>query len=239
MITLRTHVLPDGAAVARAAADLLAEEVAAQCDLAFTLPTGRTPLPFYDELAARHAARRIDLTRARGFNLDELLLPVDDPRTFRVFMEQHVWVRTGLQPERCRFPDAAAADPATECLHYERAITDAGGIGVAVLGLGVDGHVAYIMPGDVAPPTHVTNLPDAIAVELGIPEADRPLRAITVGLGTLRAARRIMVMATGESKVEAVRRLVHGREDPQWPCTFLRTHASIDVLLDRAAAARV
>ena len=46
MTSVRRLVLDDSAAVARAAADLLAEEVAAQREIVLALPTGRTPIPF-------------------------------------------------------------------------------------------------------------------------------------------------------------------------------------------------
>jgi len=236
MTQSRRLILDDSTAVARAAADLLAEEVAAQREIVLALPTGRTPIPFYDELAARHAAGALDLTRARGFNLDELVLPRHDPRTFRAFMEQHAWGRTGLRRDRCDIPDGEAPDLEAECVRYERAITDAGGIGVAILGVGVDGHVAYNMPGPVRLGTHVTRLPDGLAASLAVPPGDWPLRAITMGIGTIRSARRILVLATGESKVTAVQRLVHGPEDPHWPCSFLHTHANLDLIADRAAA---
>jgi glucosamine-6-phosphate deaminase len=237
MTTVRPHVLEDSGAVARAAADLLAEEVSAQPEIALALPTGRTPIPFYDELAARHEAGRLDLARARGFNLDELVLPRHDPRTFRAFMEQHAWGRTGLRRDRCDIPDGDAPDLEAECVRYERAITDAGGIGVAILGVGVDGHIAYNMPGPMRLGTHVTRLPDGLAASLEVPPGDWPLRAITMGIGTIRAARRILVLATGESKATAVQRLVHGPDDPHWPCSFLHVHPDLDRIVDRAAAA--
>ena len=236
MTQARRLILDDSTAVARAAADLLTGEVAAQREIVLALPTGRTPIPFYDELAARHAAGALDLTRARGFNLDEVVLPRHDPRTFRAFMEQHAWGRTGLRRDRCDIPDGEAPDLEAECVRYERAITDAGGIGVAILGVGVDGHIAYNMPGPVRLGTHVTRLPDGLAASLAVPPGDWPLRAITMGIGTIRSARRILVLATGESKVTAVRRLVHGPEDPHWPCSFLHTHANLDLIADRAAA---
>jgi len=233
---VRRHVHEDAKAVARAAADLLTEEWVAQRDLVLALPTGRTPIPLYDELARRYSERRIDLGRCRGFNLDELLLPRGDARTFRAFMERYAWGRTGLQRERCDIPDSEAKDSEAECVRYERAITDVGGIGVALLGLGVDGHVAYNMPGPVTLPTHVTRLPDGLAGSLGIPPEDWPLRAITMGVGTIRAARRIIVIATGASKATAVRRLVEGPDDPEWPCSFLHEHPDLDLVADRAAA---
>jgi glucosamine-6-phosphate deaminase len=239
MTAARRHVFESPEQVARAAADMLAEEVVAQRDLVVALPTGRTPIPFYDELASRHQARRIDLGAARGFNLDEIVLPKGDERTFHVFMEKHAWGRTGLRRERCDIPDGAARDLEAECLRYERAITDAGGLGVAILGLGVDGHIAYNMPGPVTLRTHVTRLPDGLAASLSVPEQDWPLRAITMGIGTIRAARRILVLATGGSKAEAVRRLVVGREDPEWPCSFLHGHADLDLIIDRDAASHL
>ena len=157
-------------------------------------------------------------------------------RTFRAFMEQHAWGRTGLRRDRCDIPDGAAPDLEAECLRYEGALTDAGGIGVAILGVGVDGHIAYNMPGPMRLGTHVTRLPDGLAASLAVPPGDWPLRAITMGIGTIRAARRILVLATGESKVTAVQRLVHGPDDPHWPCSFLHTHPNLDVIADRAAA---
>jgi glucosamine-6-phosphate deaminase len=230
-------VLQDAAAVAQAAADALAEAVRADAEIVLALPTGRTPIPLYDELARRHAAGAIDLSRARGFNLDELALPRNDPRTFRAFMERHAWARTGLSRERGDIPDGSASDLDAECRRYEDAITAAGGLDMALLGVGIDGHVAYNMPGPLRLPTHVTRLPDGLAASLGVPPEDWPLRAITMGIGTIRSARRILVLAIGEAKSTAVRMLAHGPEDPHWPCSFLNRHENIDLLADPGAAA--
>jgi glucosamine-6-phosphate deaminase len=79
-------------------------------------------------------------------------------------------------------------------------------------------------------------LPDGLAASLAVPPGDWPLRAITMGIGTIRAARRILVVATGESKATAVQRLVHGPDDPEWPCSFLHAHPGLDLIADRAAA---
>jgi glucosamine-6-phosphate deaminase len=57
-----------------------------------------------------------------------------------------------------------------------------------------------------------------------------------MGLGTLRAARALVVLATGESKAGALRALLDGAEDPDWPCSFLGRHPGLQVLADRAGA---
>ena len=234
---MNVRVFDDPGAVAQAAADLVHAAAARRPDLALGLPTGHTPIGLYDELAARHARGTVDLSQARGFNLDELVLPASDPRTFRQYMMVHTWDRTGLDRKRCDLPDGEAADLGAECRRYERAVADAGGLDLAILGLGIDGHVAYNLPGPFVRPTHVVTLPDATADSLGLGARERPLRAITMGLGTIRAARAILVLATGPSKSRAVQALVQGPVSEDWPCSFLRDHSNIELLLDRPAAA--
>lgn len=225
-------------AVARAGADVLAGEVARTPDLAIGLPTGRTMVAFYDELARRHGCGELDLSRARGFNLDELLLPADHAASFRAFMERHAWGRTGLVRERCEIPDPAA-DPVAECARYDRVVASAGGLDLVFLGVGADGHVAYNLPGSSLEEAHVARVPAAVADALDVPAPLRPLRAITLGFGPLRAARRLVLLATTPEKAPAIRALVEGPEDPEWPCTRLRQHRRFDVLLTRAAARAV
>jgi glucosamine-6-phosphate deaminase len=234
---LKTRVLDGAEAVARAVADDVAAFAARRPDLVLALPTGHTPLPLYDELAARCARGEGSLARARGFNLDELVLPRSDPRTFRAFMEQHAWGRTGLRRDRCDIPDGDAPDLGAECRRYEAAIAAAGGLDLALLGVGVDGHVAYNMPGPISLPTHLTRLPDGLAASLQVPPSAWPLRALTMGIGTIRGARAIRVIATGARKATAVRALVHGPENPDWPCSFLHAHPDIEVFMDAPAAA--
>ena len=107
----RLRVLDDAAAVARAAADAVAAAAAAEPELVLALPTGRTPVPLYDELARRHREGALDLSRARGFNLDELVLPRDDPRTLPLL---HGAPRLGTHragPRALRHPGRAGPRP--------------------------------------------------------------------------------------------------------------------------------
>jgi len=232
-----TQVLDSPAAVARVAANIVAAAAAAKPEPVLALPTGRTSILLYDELAWRHARHNIDLGKVRGFNLDEVTLPPHDTRSFHSFMELHAWGRTGIARSRCDIPDGTVPDLEAECRRYEAALAEAGGLDLVLLGLGADGHVAYNLPGPVTLATHVVRLSDGLAASLEVTPEKWPLRAITMGIGTLRAGRKVVIMATGKSKAPAARALVAGKEDPEWPCSLLRGHADLEVLLDREAAA--
>lgn len=236
---MRVRVLETPAAVAELAADRLARAVEPKSgrdpQLVLGLPTGRTMVPFYDELARRHREGTLDLSRARGFNVDELLLPPEHPASFHAFMARHAWERVGLPRERCDIPDPSA-EPAAECARYARAVEAAGGLDLLFLGLGADGHVAYNLPGEPHDEAHVVRVPPEVADTLDVPPALRPLRAITLGLAPLRAAGRVVLLATTRDKARAVRALVEGPETPSWPCTHLRDHPRFEVLLTPEAA---
>jgi glucosamine-6-phosphate deaminase len=233
---VRVRIFDGPQSLAVAAADIVADAASARPELTIALPTGKTPLPLYDELAVRRAQGRLNLSQARGFNMDELVLPENDPRTFKAFIAQHVVGRTGLRGERCQAPNGSAVDLRAECRRYDGLLQAAGGLDLAILGVGVDGHVAYILPGPLRSGMHLVQLPDDVASSHGVPPELRPLQAITLGIDAFQRARRVLLLATGASKGPAIRALVAGPAREEWPCSFLTDHQQIDVLLDVAAA---
>jgi len=235
---LKVEVLPTAGDVARRAALVFAEAVAANPRLVVALPTGRTPIEMYARLAESRGQGAFNLAQATTFNLDEVLLPRSLPQTFFQFMTAHVWEPLGVAAERRFIPDSETDDASAECLRYEDAIARAGGLDFAILGIGADGHIAYNLPQQTGARTHVVTLDPATLATLG-GGLTGTVRAITMGVETIRSATRILLLATGPSKAEAVRRL---RDDPtsdQWPCTFFRDHKDLTVVADAEAAAQL
>ena len=231
---MKLTVFPDSVAVASAAVDRVERLLTAKPDAAIALPTGRTPLPFYEELARRSEAG-LELGKVRVFNLDELVLPQDDPRSFFAYMRRHAFGPSSLDEKLADIPSGEARDVAAECARYERAVRDAA-LDLAVLGVGADGHVAYNLPGATAEATHSVTLPSRIANGLEIPEAARPPRAITMGLGTIRNADSLLMLATGSGKRAPVDAMRRGSRVPELPCTTLLGHPRFELLVDQAAA---
>ena len=235
---MKFEILSSAARVARAAASAFARIVEVQPSVVVALPTGRTPIAMYEILAARRQAGAFDLGQATAFNLDEVLLPKALPQTFFQFMTRYTWEPLGVPPERRFIPRGDAEDPEAECLRYEEAIEEAGGLDLAILGIGADGHIAYNLPGQVRPRTHVVTLDPKTIASLG-GSLHGPVRAITMGVETIRSARTILLLATGSSKAEALRRLRDDQESEVWPCTFLRGHPDLTVIADGLAASQL
>jgi glucosamine-6-phosphate deaminase len=212
----------------------VAGAIAARPALVLGLPTGRTPVPFYRELTACCGARRVDFSRVTTFNLDEFVgVSPGDPRSYRAYMQRHLFGHVNVSPRRVHCLRGDAADAAAECRRYERAIARAGGIDLMILGLGRNGHIGFNEPGDaLVAATHRARLApstrQANAALFGRP-ADVPREALTMGMGTILHARRIVLLATGAAKSRTVSRLLRGPVTPRLPASFLQLHQAVEV----------
>jgi glucosamine-6-phosphate deaminase len=229
--------------VARALAHDVARAVAQEPALVIGLSTGRTPIPLYRELIRLSESGRLDLSRAKTFNLDEFLgLSARDPRSYHAYMRAHLFRHVNLSRGRAHVLNGAARDIVAECERYERAIARAGGIDLQILGLGVNGHIGFNEPARaLVAATHRTRLGPATrranAPLFGGDARAVPREALSMGMATILRARRIVLVATGAAKARCVRRMVEGLVTPRLPASFLQLHPNAEAWLDRAAAA--
>jgi glucosamine-6-phosphate deaminase len=241
----RVAIFQSDRVVARALAHRIAEAVAAKPALVLGLPTGRTPIALYGELAALAARGAADFSQITTFNLDEFLgIPPAHPGSYRSFMEKHFFSRVNVTAARINFLDGSAADPERECLRYEHAIADAGGIDLQVLGIGTNGHIGFNepAPGLEARTHRVTLKPEtrrSNAALFGGDESAVPREALSMGMGTILRSRRIVLLATGASKASCVERVVHGNVTTEVPASFLQLHGDVDVMVDEAAGGKI
>ena len=239
---MKILILPDAAAVAAHAADIVARTLQAKPDAVLGLATGGTMQPVYAELVRRHRAGHLSFARAASFNLDEYVgLSRDHPGSYHSAMASALFDLTDLRPQATRLPCGDALDPMAEAEAYETRITDAGGIDLQLMGIGINGHIGFNEPGSaltsqsrvvpLAPETRAANR------RYFDRDADVPTQAITMGIATILSARACLLLATGAAKAQAVAAMAMGEIGPACPASALRLHGDATVLLDPAAAA--
>lgn len=238
---MKVEVFPTRAALARSAAERLASVLRRRKRPVLLLPAGKTAIPVYRELSRLHVAGRAPTAGATTFNLDELRVPAADPRSFRSFMNRHLFSKVDLPEDRIRFLRGDADDPARECARYERRLVREGPPDLAFLGIGTNGHVAYLEPARALPPrTALVRL--SAATRRGLDrDGVRPVprEALTVGLETILSSAAILLVASGSKKARAVAAALEGPVTPRCPASYLSLHPRLTVMLDRAAATRL
>jgi glucosamine-6-phosphate deaminase len=222
-------------ALACAAADWVCDHLRDKPASVLALPTGTTPLGLYSELIARSRAGTMSFDAARIFNLDEYCgLPPSDPHSYAAFLHRHLIAPAGIAAGQVRLLRGDAGDMPAECRAYDAALADCGGIDLCVLGLGVNGHVAFNEPGspwDLG--THVVHLSEATRAAHER-QAQSPWRipawGITMGIKTLLQSRHLLLLIAGAGK-EAARAAVYaGVADINWPVTSLLAHPSLTII---------
>lgn len=243
---LRHIGLADGEAVAELVAVLLLQERLQRPERPLGLATGRTMEPVFRALARgverlpeaeRHRLRRQWLS----FNLDEYVgLGPADPRSFAAAMARGLVGPLGLDTRRVLLPDGLAPDPAAEARRYGAALAGSGGIGLQLLGLGLNGHVGFNEPpcGPEAPCRCLT-LSAATrrqnAAAFGGNAAAVPERAITLGLAEIFTAERIVLVVTGAAKAEVLHRALQAPPTAELPASWLQLHPAVTLIADEAA----
>jgi len=210
------------------------------------LATGSTPVPFYRELIRLHKQETLSFKAVITFNLDEYYgLPSNHPESYCTFMHDQLFEHIDILPENIHIPDGTVSiDEVYEyCKNYERAIDEAGGLDLQILGIGRTGHIGFNEPGSAKDTvTRMITLDrvtraDAAADFLGI--ANVPRFAITMGVGTIMKARRIVLMAWGGNKADVVKEAIEGPVTDMISASYLQEHGSAVVLVDAAGSSRL
>jgi glucosamine-6-phosphate deaminase len=232
-------IVADAGAAGAVVAEEIARLVRANPDAVLGLATGSTPVPVYEALPARLAG--VDLSGVRGFALDEYVgLDPAHPESYRSVITREVVEPLGLDPSRVAVPNGSldGIDHAGD--DYERALVEAGGVDLQILGIGTDGHIGFNEPGSsFASLTRVKTLTRQTR-EDNARFFDRiddvPRHCITQGLGTILRARHLMLLAFGTHKAAAVAGAVEGPVTASLPASAIQLHPHTTVVLDEAAA---
>jgi len=230
---------------AHTAAAAVAEQLARKPASVLGLPTGRTTLAVYDELARLHASGDADFSRAHTFNLDEFVgLPSNDRRSYCAFMQKHLFTRINLPGSHIHFLNGSTRDHEAECDRFEREIAGLGGLDLLLLGIGSNAHIGFNEPGRrLRARSHRTRL--AIATRranaslFGGRLNRVPREALTMGVGTMLDARTIVLIATGREKARAIGSMFEGHISTERPASVLQLHPNVEVILDLLAAEKL
>jgi len=205
------------------------------------LPTGSSPLLIYREFITLNREGKLSFANVHTFNMDEYAgLPPDHPYSYHYYMMENLFKHVDIDPANTHLLNGMAKDPAEECLRYEEAIAEKGGIELFLGGLGSDGHIAFNEPGSslrsrtrVKTLNHETRT--ANARFFGGDLSKVPSTALTVGVGTVMDAREVLIIASGRSKARALRAVVEDGVSHMWTLSCLQMHARAIIVCDEDA----
>ncbi len=205
--------------------------------------SGDSPAGLYKEIVNRAGQKELDASNWNFVGLDEWVgMNGDDEGSCRYHLDQQLFKPLQVSPERLCFFDGRVPDLTAECNRVEKFIQEHGGIDIAIVGLGMNGHVGMNEPG--ASPglhAHVTDL-DPLTIQVGqkyFKQQQQLSKGITLGIADLMEARHVFLVVSGSHKASIVKQVLQGPVTEKVPASLLLNHTNLNVYLDEQAAALI
>ena len=229
--------------VAQEIANLIKDKSTQNTYCVLGLATGSSPIKVYEELVRMHREEGLSFVNVISFNLDEYYpMEKSNVQSYDYFMHEHLFNHVDILPENINIPNGTVSDENLyqSCVDYEMKIKAVGGIDFQLLGIGRTGHIGFNEPGSHLNSgtrniklDHITRV-DAAPAFLGIDNV--PVKAITMGIGTVNAAKRIVLLAWGANKAEILKKTIEGDVTSNVPATYLQSHNNTTFVLDEGAS---
>ena len=201
------------------------------------LATGNTPVALYRAAQAAVASGSVSLGHVRPFAIDEYVCAPDHFCANRAFFARYWQSIPGAAPV-AQF-DPAAPDLDAEAVRFAACLRADAHLDLAVLGIGLNGHVAFNEPGSTASSSarlvQLTEETRRSAAACFGPAP--PAQGLTLGLHELLGARVVLLLANGRAKASIVARALQGPVGKDCPASFIQDHPRAVVVLDESAAA--
>lgn len=205
------------------------------------LATGSTPTDLYEEMIKDYKAGNFSYKNIKSYNLDEYVgISYNHPESYHKFMDTNLFDHIDINKENTHVPDGSAEDLEQAVKSYQEALNNTQ-IDVQILGIGGNGHIGFNEPGTpFTAGVHVVDLKEeTIKANSRFFDGDInqvPKQALTMGISDILRAKHIILLAFGSEKQNAIKSLINGDIiDESIPCTALKNHPSVYVLVDKEA----
>src|SRR5688572_2493656 len=202
--------------------------------------SGDSPAGLYKELVKIVKDKKIDISNWHFVGLDEWAgMNEEDEGSCKFHLNNQFFHPLKIEKEKISFFNGRAKDLQEECNLTEDIIRQHGGIDIAIVGLGMNGHIGMNEPGtSPLSRSHIAEI-DPITQKTGQKyfNSEQDLsQGLTLGLATLMEVRQIILVVNGSHKAAIVKKVMEEEISEQLPASLLRNHPGLVVYLDKDAA---
>jgi galactosamine-6-phosphate isomerase len=218
----------------------ITEIMAKQQNPLICVASGDSPSGIYKNIVAQVQSNELTIDHWHFLGLDEWVgLNGEDEGSCRWHLNRELFTPLQIKKDSICFFNGASDNLEQECADTESYIQKQGGIEIAILGLGMNGHIGMNEPNTpIGSRSHIIAL-DPITKTVGQKYFNKPqplTKGITLGIATLLEAKHILLIVGGAKKADIVKQVIEGPISEYIPASLLRNHPNCSIYLDEAAA---
>ncbi len=237
---MKVIVCKDYDDMSKKASDLVISNMMEKPQIKFGFATGSSPIGLYKNLIAAQEEGEISFKYSKSVNLDEYVgIDPNNSQSYSYFMHKNLFDHVAIKEENIHLPKAPEADE-KYAIAYRKELEEFGQRDIQILGLGVNGHIAFNEPAK-----KLNKYASIVELDKSTIEANSrffenedevPKHALSMGLAEIFDSRMIIVLANGKNKHEAVKRLLNDdKVSTDLPCGLLNLHPNVYLFVDEEA----
>lgn len=237
---MKVILVKDYEEMSTTAAEMIATFTKSKPEAVLSFATGSTPIGTYEKLVSFHKLG-LDFSQVSAFHLDEYIgLSPDDPNSYAYYLDENLFSQLNIPSENIHLHNSDPHDIESHAHAYDTEIEDCGGIDIQILGVGENGHIAFLEPDDKLQleTGRVKLSENTIEVNARFFEdpSQVPKEAISLGLRSIFRARKIIFLINGVKKHNVVKRLLEDPNlDTRFPASVLLMHNDCTLIVDEEA----
>lgn len=217
------------------AAALVFEEIERSPDLLFCAASGGSPTGLYEHMVKKYSQEPDFFSELNVIKLDEWVgLPKGSEFSSEADIQKKLLKPIQYPVDRYISFDDQTTDPQEECERIQGELEEKGPVGICILGLGVNGHLALNEPGEFLQSyCHVaklspTTLSSGMIEKVGLPLSE----GMTLGMGNIFESHKVILFITGKGKREIVEQFLTKKITNELPASLLWLHPNATVYMD-------
>jgi len=226
--------------MSKQAADAIANITQSIAEPLVCVPSGDSPKALYKEWKLQQEKKIIDIHNWYFLGLDEWIgLGENDEGSCRYMLNRDLFHPLNIQEEKICCFNGNTTNTEAECNRIENYIHQHKAIDIAILGLGMNGHVGLNEPGTLPQLySHVSNI-HPVTNKTGQKYFSKPqslTQGITLGLATLMEAKHLILLVSGQKKADILKQAIEDDVTENVPASLLRRHPQFYIYADKDAA---
>jgi len=202
------------------------------------LAGGDTPIGVYKSFIELSQSSKADFNKAEFIGLDEWVgLDGSDSGSCRFTLDESLYRPLNIKKSKIHFFDGKAPDLLGQCEEANQFLKNNGSMDLALLGIGMNGHVGFNEPGSSLDSVcRIVSLDETTqTVGQKYFETEKKLnQGITLGLKQILETRIVVLMASGEKKRPIIKELLAIKEfNPSFPVSSLWQHPNCYLFFDK------
>jgi len=222
--------------LSRKASAIIVDQIKRKKGLLLCTATGGSPTETYQLLGMESKEQPTLFDELRILKLDEWGgIPMDHPGTCESYLQDHLIQPLEIDEYRYFSFNSNPEDPEQECLNIQDKLNREGPIDLCILGLGMNGHLAFNEPADfLQPHAHVSSLSHAslqhsMASEMRV----KPTFGLTLGMADILQSKMILILIQGHQKRNIVNKFLSKKITTLVPASFLWLHSNVICLIEK------